>query len=141
MDVAFAVPPRLFGAPDLLGLDASVARRFFGGTALLGGGFGGVLRFLFLAMVRRNKGTKQYLAGRRWETERMVKQDKIARTKRGSQDATFGRINYSIRGSAHAKSLHKGFNTQNNGYKKIGLAEAAKAIHKGFNTKIMVTKR
>ena len=76
VDVAFAVPPRLFGPPGLLGLDASVDRRFFGGTALLGGGFGGVLRFLDLAMVRRNKGTKQYLAGRQWETERIYEQDK-----------------------------------------------------------------
>ena len=76
MDVAFAVTARLFGAPGLLGLDARVARRFFGGTALLGGGFGGVLRFLDLAMVRRNTGIKQYLAGRQWETERIYEQDK-----------------------------------------------------------------
>ena len=76
MDVAFAEPPRLWCAPGLVGLDASVARGFFGGTAFLGGGFGGVLRFLDLAMVRRNKGTKQYLAGRQWETERIYEQDK-----------------------------------------------------------------
>ena len=76
MAVAFPEPPRLLGAPGLVGLDASVARGFFGGTAFLGGGFGGVLRFLDLAMVQINKGTKQYLAGRQWETERIYEQDK-----------------------------------------------------------------
>ena len=71
----FATAPADLDGRRFLDLPRDVVPLFWA-TGLLGGVFGGErgLRFFGLVMVRRNTAAKQYLACRRWETERSDKQ-------------------------------------------------------------------